>query len=389
MPLRSRLRKIGMDAQSHTGSAAPAKIANSVPLMRFPGKSLNKLLRQKQLNGRGQQHADQQERHGLQHDAEKYGNGRIQFSAKQLPQAKRRTASQRKQQQRRQLRLSSARTISLRRLRTTCAPGLALWIAARSPDNAARFAHRAAQLRRHSKAVRSADRLSAPAVRPALRLCNKQNPPQDAQIARRAGVPQHRFGKERQQCGKRLQAVPLHPNFIVKAIADGVIQKLLGFAAVCLHARGGIVSTRSLPLTPAAGRFGAAAFKLDTQNKPPAFQPRGEQVIQQRGFARTEKARHHIQRQTAGVSSQSASYSGEQIPDGLFLAEFSNDTKFIPFQCGLRKAPLPAYKLQQHRAFFRFAARLWRVKSCPAPGLAVLPAARQAASGLRHGQTKP
>ena len=38
---------------------------------------------------------------------------------------------------------------------------------------------------------------------------------------------------------------------------------------------------------------------------------------------------------------------------------------------------------------FRFAARLWRVKSCPAPGLAVLPAARQAASGLRHGQTKP
>ena len=34
---------------------------------------------------------------------------------------------------------SSARTISLRRLRTTCAPGLALWIAARSPDNAARF----------------------------------------------------------------------------------------------------------------------------------------------------------------------------------------------------------------------------------------------------------
>ena len=71
----------------------------------FREKSLNKLLRQKQLNGRGQQHADQQERHGLQHDAEKYGNGRIQFSAKQLPQAKRRTASQRKQQQRRQLRL--------------------------------------------------------------------------------------------------------------------------------------------------------------------------------------------------------------------------------------------------------------------------------------------
>ena len=41
MPLRSRLWKIGMDAQSHTGSAAPAKIANSVPLMRFFGKNLS------------------------------------------------------------------------------------------------------------------------------------------------------------------------------------------------------------------------------------------------------------------------------------------------------------------------------------------------------------
>ena len=37
---------------------------------------------------------------------------------------------------------------------------------------------------------------------------------------------------------KAAASVPLHPNFIVKAIADGVIQQLLGFAAVCFQRAG-------------------------------------------------------------------------------------------------------------------------------------------------------
>ena len=143
--------------------------------------------------------------------------------------------NQRKQQQRRQLRLfQCADNFAAAVAHDLCAPGLALVIAARSLDNAAR-----------KRTLRSTNHVgvqSCSVNRPPVCASSSASPaPCATNRTRRkthrspGAVWQHRLGKERQQCGKWLQAVPLHPNLIVKTIADGVIKafRLCGGVSPC------------------------------------------------------------------------------------------------------------------------------------------------------------